>query len=103
MDALSETSHGLRVKPSKPIAFLPGQYVNIGVPGTDRHRSYSFSSAAIWDKGPEVSLPRRVIIGTAPGASWSAGRIDARQTTFSTVRSRPSNSAVSEAFNPSMA
>lgn len=45
VDALSETSFGLRVKLAKPISFLPGQYVNIGVPGTDRHRSYSFSSA----------------------------------------------------------
>ncbi|OWW22512.1 benzoate 1,2-dioxygenase electron transfer component BenC [Noviherbaspirillum denitrificans] len=26
-------------------AFLPGQYVNIGVPGSAQHRSYSFSSA----------------------------------------------------------
>lgn len=26
-------------------AFLPGQYVNIGVPGSGQHRSYSFSSA----------------------------------------------------------
>ncbi|MDR0259703.1 MAG: ring-hydroxylating dioxygenase ferredoxin reductase family protein [Comamonas sp.] len=26
-------------------AFLPGQYVNIGVPGSSQHRSYSFSSA----------------------------------------------------------
>ncbi|WP_111430974.1 benzoate 1,2-dioxygenase electron transfer component BenC [Rhodobacteraceae bacterium DSL-40] len=26
-------------------AFLPGQYVNIGVPGSGEHRSYSFSSA----------------------------------------------------------
>ncbi|WP_312526881.1 benzoate 1,2-dioxygenase electron transfer component BenC [Comamonas sp.] len=26
-------------------AFLPGQYVNIGVPGSSLHRSYSFSSA----------------------------------------------------------
>jgi benzoate/toluate 1,2-dioxygenase reductase subunit len=25
--------------------FLPGQYVNIGVPGSGQHRSYSFSSA----------------------------------------------------------
>lgn len=45
VDALSETSFGLRVKLAKPISFLPGQYVNIGVPGTDKHRSYSFSSA----------------------------------------------------------
>jgi benzoate/toluate 1,2-dioxygenase reductase subunit len=51
VDALSATSFGLRVKLSKPIAFLPGQYVNIGVPGTDRHRSYSFSSAPGADEG----------------------------------------------------
>ncbi|TPE48957.1 benzoate 1,2-dioxygenase electron transfer component BenC [Amaricoccus solimangrovi] len=45
VDRLSSTAFGLRVRPGKPIPFLPGQYVNIGVPGTDRHRSYSFSSA----------------------------------------------------------
>lgn len=27
------------------LSFLPGQYVNLQVPGTDQHRSYSFSSA----------------------------------------------------------
>ena len=27
------------------VVFLPGQYVNIGVPGTDQTRSYSFSNA----------------------------------------------------------
>lgn len=31
--------------PTEAPAFLPGQYVNIGVPGTGEHRSYSFSSA----------------------------------------------------------
>jgi benzoate/toluate 1,2-dioxygenase reductase subunit len=45
VDPLSATSFGLRVRLAKPIPFLPGQYVNVGVPGTDRHRSYSFSSA----------------------------------------------------------
>lgn len=45
VDKLSETSFGLRVKLSRPINFLPGQYVNLTVPGTDKHRSYSFSSA----------------------------------------------------------
>ncbi len=45
VDTLSSTSFGLRVKLARPIRFLPGQYVNIGVPGSDRHRSYSFSSA----------------------------------------------------------
>jgi benzoate/toluate 1,2-dioxygenase reductase subunit len=28
----------------RPLGFLPGQYVNIAVPGTDQTRSYSFSS-----------------------------------------------------------
>ncbi|WP_417476127.1 benzoate 1,2-dioxygenase electron transfer component BenC [Leisingera sp.] len=45
VDSLSETSFGLRVKLAKPIGFLPGQYVNVTVPGTGKHRSYSFSSA----------------------------------------------------------
>lgn len=45
VDRLSETSFGLRVKLARPMAFLPGQYVNVTVPGTGRHRSYSFSSA----------------------------------------------------------
>lgn len=45
VDSLSETSFGLRVKLARPIGFLPGQYVNVTVPGTGKHRSYSFSSA----------------------------------------------------------
>lgn len=44
VDRLSETSFNLRVKLAKPIGFLPGQYVNVTVPGTDMNRSYSFSS-----------------------------------------------------------
>jgi benzoate/toluate 1,2-dioxygenase reductase subunit len=35
---------GLEVDAAAPI-FLPGQYVNIDVPGSGQHRSYSFSSA----------------------------------------------------------
>lgn len=31
--------------PADAPAFLPGQYVNIGVPGSGQHRAYSFSSA----------------------------------------------------------
>lgn len=44
IDALSETSFNLTVELDKAVGFLPGQYVNISVPGTDLHRSYSFSS-----------------------------------------------------------
>lgn len=42
--ALSQTSFGLTVALARPMSFLPGQYVNITVPGTTAHRSYSFSS-----------------------------------------------------------
>jgi benzoate/toluate 1,2-dioxygenase reductase subunit len=41
---LSDTTFGLSVETPEPIDFLPGQYVNISVPGTGRARSYSFSS-----------------------------------------------------------
>lgn len=44
VENLSETSFELRVKLVKPIGFLPGQYVHVTVPDTDKHRSYSFSS-----------------------------------------------------------
>lgn len=45
VDTLSDTSFGLRISMARAMSFLPGQYVNITVPGTDKHRSYSFSSA----------------------------------------------------------
>ncbi len=44
VDALSDTSFRLRVKLAQPMGFLPGQYVNVQVPGTDQTRAYSFSS-----------------------------------------------------------
>ncbi|MCU0801249.1 MAG: ring-hydroxylating dioxygenase ferredoxin reductase family protein [Rhodobacteraceae bacterium] len=44
VDALSDTSYRLRVKMAAPMGFLPGQYVNVQVPGTDQTRAYSFSS-----------------------------------------------------------
>ncbi len=43
-EPLSETSFNLRIKLDKPLGFLPGQYVNVSVPGTQETRSYSFSS-----------------------------------------------------------
>jgi benzoate/toluate 1,2-dioxygenase reductase subunit len=44
IDVLSDSSYNLSVKMDKAMGFLPGQYVNISVPGADTHRSYSFSS-----------------------------------------------------------
>ena len=34
----------LVVEPEVELAFLPGQYVHLGVPGTDQRRSYSFAN-----------------------------------------------------------
>ncbi|MBC3192433.1 1,6-dihydroxycyclohexa-2,4-diene-1-carboxylate dehydrogenase [Pseudonocardia sp. C8] len=47
LDRLSPTTVRLTVEidDREKLAFLPGQYVNIAVPGTEAHRSYSFSSA----------------------------------------------------------
>lgn len=45
VDRLSETTLAFTLEGAGPIAFLPGQYVNVDVPGTDQRRSYSFSSA----------------------------------------------------------
>lgn len=47
VDLLSASTLELDIRLDDPdsLQFLPGQYVNIGVPGTDETRSYSFSSA----------------------------------------------------------
>lgn len=36
---------GVEIPNRSELAFLPGQYVNVSVPGTDVHRSYSFANA----------------------------------------------------------
>ncbi len=43
---LSPSTIGLSINlgSENAISFLPGQYVNLGIPGTDQTRSYSFSS-----------------------------------------------------------
>jgi benzoate/toluate 1,2-dioxygenase reductase subunit len=47
LDRLSPTTVALtlEITDRDELAFLPGQYVNIAVPGTDESRSYSFSNA----------------------------------------------------------
>lgn len=44
VNLISPTSIELKVTADHDIAFLPGQYVNIQVPGTRENRAYSFSS-----------------------------------------------------------
>ena len=45
VERLSDTSIAFTIDAPEGLAFLPGQYINIQVPGTDQRRSYSFSSA----------------------------------------------------------
>lgn len=45
VERLSETSLAFTLDRPAGLAFLPGQYVNLCVPGTEQRRSYSFSSA----------------------------------------------------------
>lgn len=52
----------LDVDDREALDFLPGQYVNIGVPGTDVSRSYSFSSGP---GRPQVSFLVRIVPGGA--------------------------------------
>src|SRR5690348_13455835 len=44
VDRLSNTTIAFSLEKAEELAFLPGQYVNVLVPGTDQRRSYSFSS-----------------------------------------------------------
>lgn len=46
VDRVSESALVLRIAPddARALDFLPGQYVNLFVPGTTEHRAYSFSS-----------------------------------------------------------
>ncbi|MBS0561479.1 MAG: ring-hydroxylating dioxygenase ferredoxin reductase family protein [Proteobacteria bacterium] len=45
VERLSPTSIAFTLDKPAGLAFLPGQYVNLAIPGTEERRSYSFSSA----------------------------------------------------------
>lgn len=44
VDRLSDTTIAFSLEGAGSLSFLPGQYVNVLVPGTNQRRSYSFSS-----------------------------------------------------------
>lgn len=58
----STISFTLAVDDRDSLAFLPGQYMNLGVPGADQVRSYSFSS------GPKVERTSFLVRNTPGGA-----------------------------------
>ncbi|MGH8466748.1 MAG: 2Fe-2S iron-sulfur cluster-binding protein, partial [Pseudomonas sp.] len=64
---LSDSTIALSIKGEAlgSLAFLPGQYVNLGVPGSEQSRAYSFSSL---QKDGEVSF----LIRNVPGGLMSS-------------------------------
>jgi benzoate/toluate 1,2-dioxygenase reductase component len=44
VDRLSDTTLAFTLEGAGPVGFLPGQYANLRVPGTEERRSYSFAS-----------------------------------------------------------
>lgn len=70
VNLISPTAIELKVEASDDITFLPGQYVNIQVPGTSETRAYSFSSRP---GSRELSF----LIRNVPGglmSSWLVGQ-----------------------------
>ncbi|MBU2419204.1 MAG: ring-hydroxylating dioxygenase ferredoxin reductase family protein [Alphaproteobacteria bacterium] len=67
VETVSDSTIILRLQLEDPAAlnFLPGQYVNLGVPGSGQHRSYSFSSKP---GAPEASF----LIRNIPGGLMSS-------------------------------
>ena len=70
VNLISPTSIELKIAANDDIAFLPGQYVNIQVPGSEETRAYSFSSQP---GSRELSF----LIRNVPGglmSSWLVGK-----------------------------
>ena len=69
---LSDTTTALTIRTDgAPLAFLPGQYVNIQVPGSEQRRSYSFSS-------PPGAAEAGFLVRNIPGGLMT-GFLDAAQ------------------------
>jgi benzoate/toluate 1,2-dioxygenase reductase subunit len=65
VEQLSESTIGLAVDLADTISFLPGQYVNVGIPGTTLTRAYSFSS-------PPGGQRAAFVIRNVPGGKMSS-------------------------------
>jgi propane monooxygenase reductase subunit len=46
VQALTSDIYFLRLKPSEPLEYKPGQYVDIRIPGTEHHRSFSMAGTS---------------------------------------------------------
>lgn len=65
VEHLSESTIGLSVDLADSIGFLPGQYVNVGIPGTALTRAYSFSS-------PPGGARASFVVRNVPGGRMSS-------------------------------
>lgn len=65
VEQLSESTIGLSVDLADSIGFLPGQYVNVGIPGTALTRAYSFSS-------PPGGARASFVVRNVPGGRMSS-------------------------------
>jgi benzoate/toluate 1,2-dioxygenase reductase subunit len=65
VEQLSESTIGLSVDLADSIGFLPGQYVNVGIPGTALTRAYSFSS-------PSGGARASFVVRNVPGGRMSS-------------------------------
>jgi benzoate/toluate 1,2-dioxygenase reductase subunit len=73
VNLISPTSIELKITADDDIAFLPGQYVNIQLPGTEETRSYSFSSRP-------GSRDLSFLIRNLPGGLMSSWLVDKAKT-----------------------
>ena len=56
----STIAFGINTPAPEELVFLPGQYVNVSLPGTEETRSYSFSS-------PPMADIARFVVRNVPG------------------------------------
>jgi propane monooxygenase reductase subunit len=46
VEALTSDIYFLKLRPSEPLEYKPGQYVDIRIPGTEHHRSFSMAGTS---------------------------------------------------------
>ena len=65
----------LKLAPEEPLEFKPGQYVDIAIPGTDEHRSFSMANTDRRDpRVHDQAVPGRQVVGPAGRRLDQAGR-----------------------------
>lgn len=73
IEAIARDTLRLRLGLAEPLAFRPGQYVELEVPGTGLRRQYSLANTADEDKVLELHV--RLVPGGAATANWIFSRM----------------------------